>query len=167
MEKEQGTRTQCTVGAAHKVHGRDPMGTEHTKGVTLQAYADLASNEEFTNRERYRAIVVNLPRRLFDLEPHACAAVLEQRPELSGTSWDALLAAVAEHTALRDGHPVHPWMHERARFVDLPWFPIQTLHHMRVEALLLSPSAFLRHGTPVHPSDLDPRGGDKQWPHGA
>ena len=94
------------------------MVTRHTtKGVTLQAYADIATDPGFTNRDRYRAIVVNLARRLHDLEPQACATVLKKRPELSHTPWDALLAAMAEHTALRDGHPVEPWMDEAARFV--------------------------------------------------
>ena len=131
--------------------------------MTLESYAKLPTDTDWSDADLYRAIVVNLPRRLHDLDPRACAAVLKEPPPLTNTPWDALLAAVAEHTALRDGHGLQPWMDEPQRFLRTPWFANTRLHHMRWEALWHSPGAFLRHGTPVHPSDLDARGGDVPW----
>ena len=45
---------------------------------------------------------------------------LEVAPSLSGTEWDALLAAVMEHVAWLTGHPRPDWVDEPARFNDPP-----------------------------------------------
>ena len=75
-----------------------------------------------------------------------------------------MLAASAEHFAERHGHARQPWMNEPERFLDTPWVPIEQGHDSRWEAALYCPGAFTRHGTPMHPSDLDSRGGlDDPW----
>ena len=89
--------------------------------------------------------------------------MLKRAPPLTGTPWDALLAATAEHVARRHGDPLEPWMDESERFLETPWFANTKLHFMRWEALCYPPAAFVRHGTPIHPSDLDARGGDEPW----
>ena len=131
--------------------------------VTLDAYATLAGSPDWTDADIYRAIVCNLPRRLHALDAPTRRRVLTRAPPLTGTPWDALLAATAEHVARRHGDPLHPWMDEPERFLETPWFANSRLHFMRWEALCYAPAAFVRHGTPIHPSDLDARGGDEPW----
>ena len=133
------------------------------EGVTLESYAAIMTAPDWTDADIYRAIVCNLPRRLHALSAEGRRAVLRQAPPLTGTPWDALLAATAEHVARRHGHRTEPWMDEPARFLDVPWVASARLPHMRWEALCYAPAAFIRHGTPIHPSDLDPRGGDRAW----
>ena len=134
--------------------------------LTLDDYARVAVQADWTDLDRYRAIVCNLPRRLRALDAHSRRRVLSSAPPLTGTPWDALLAATAEHVAQRHADPLQPWMNERERFVAIPWFAITRLDFMRWEALVFTPAAFARHGTPVHPSDLDIRGGDEPWENG-
>lgn len=131
--------------------------------VTLDAYARLAQSPDYSDADICRAIVCNLPRRLHALEAPTRRRVLKKAPPLTGTPWDALLAATAEHIARRHGDPQEPWMDEPERFLDTPWLASTRLHFMRWEALCYAPAAFVRHGTPIHPSDLDPRGGDAPW----
>ena len=131
--------------------------------ITLKSYAALTSAPGWTHADIYRAIVCNLPRRLHALSAEDRRSVLKQAPALTGTRWDALLAATAEHVARRHGHPTERWMDEPERFLDTPWVAGARLHPMRWEALCYAPAAFIRHGTPVHPSDLDSRGGDSPW----
>lgn len=138
--------------------------SEHVnKQITLKSYAELAHAPGWAHGDIYRAIVCNLPRRLHALNAEERRAVLRKAPPLSATRWDALLAATAEHIAKRHGHATEPWMDEPERFVDTPWIANAKLHSMRWETLCYAPAAFIRHGTPVHPSDLDPRGGDAPW----
>ena len=134
--------------------------------VMLAGYARLATDSGWSDAERYRAIVCNLPRAMHGLDRQSRRAVLKKAPPLTGTPWDALLAAMAEHIAQRHGDPLEPWMNEPERFVSIPWFGGTKLELMRVESLFMTPGAFARHGTPVHPSDLDERGGDAPWDYG-
>ena len=133
------------------------------RAFTLATYAALAHEATWTRTDIYRAIVCNLPRRLHAMEPLARRHILRNGPPLTGTPWDALLAATAEHIAQRHGDPLQPWMDEPERFLETPWFASAQLHYMRWEALHFAPAAFVRHGTPIHPSDLDARGGDEPW----
>ena len=133
------------------------------KPLTLDTYATLAESPDWTDAHIYRAIVCNLPRHLHALEVPTRRSVLKKAPPLTGTPWDALLAATAEHVARRHGDPLEPWMDEPERFLETPWFANTRLHFMRWEALCYAPAAFVRHGTPIHPSDLDARGGDEPW----
>lgn len=83
---------------------------------------------------------------------------LEVPPRLSGTKWDALLAAVVEHIAWLTGYSSPQWVNERERFNDPP------RNYARIrkgDALCWSPGAFLRHGALADPRDLDRRGGEQ------
>ena len=126
--------------------------TLHMAGVGLP---------DWSEQDLYRAIVVNLPRQLQALDKDARRRVLAAPPPLTHTPWDALIAAVAEHVAMRDGLGIEAWMNAPERFVDEPWLAGNKI--MRWEAMWYTPAAFVRHGTPVHPSDLDERGGDNRW----
>lgn len=131
--------------------------------VNLESYALAVEDPDWAEADLYRAIVCGLPRALVDVDRDTRRAILEKAPPLTGTHWDALLAAMAEHITLRDGNPLAPWMDEPARFLDTPWLDPITIHSMRWEAMWHAPAAFVRHGTPIHPSDLDERGGDPPW----
>ena len=53
-----------------------------------------------------RMIVHDLPRQFMALERNAQRRILEKAPPLTGTAWDALLAAMAEHLAELHNHVV-------------------------------------------------------------
>ena len=100
-----------------------------------------------------------LPRRFHALRREDQAAALVTAPPLTGTPWDALLAAVVEHIARLHDHPVPAWVDEPARFLDPPWM-ISSNAAIAADALLYSPAAFIRHGALPDPLDLDSaRGG--------
>ncbi len=74
------------------------------------------------------------------------AAMIAERPELTGDRhFDAYLAALAEHLAVRRGLSVPAWVHEGERFLDQWWFPtaFRSLHAL---ALVQSPASFRRRG---------------------
>ena len=64
--------------------------------LTLDAYAGLVHEPDWADADIYRAIVVNLPRELHGFDAATRRRVLRDAPPLTGTPWDALLAATAE-----------------------------------------------------------------------
>lgn len=66
-----------------------------------------------------RAILHDLPRRFHDLDRQRQHDVLQQRPELSRTRWDALLAATVEHIAGLHDHEAPTWVNEPERFLNI------------------------------------------------
>ena len=90
--------------------------------LTLETCARVAQEPGRTDADRYRAIVCNLPRRPHALDVQTRRRVLEKVPPLTGTPWDALPEASAEHMARRHTDPLEPWMDEPERFVAIPWF---------------------------------------------
>lgn len=58
---------------------------------------------------------------------------------------DALLAAVAEHVAVRDGTDVPRWALAPGRFLERMWFP-SPVPGFRATAIRESPAAFRRRG---------------------
>ena len=63
----------------------------------------------------------DLPRAFHSLGLERQSRVLDNAPPLTGTPWDALLAAMAEHLAELHGHPTREWMDEPERFLDHTW----------------------------------------------
>ena len=115
------------------------------------------------DRDIQRAIVCSLPRRFHVLGREEQRKTLEERVPLTGTRWDALLAAMVEHVAAR--HDLEPpeWVHERERFLEDTWV-LSPVPVIRREALMFAPAAFLRHGAVPDPKDLDSRGGEtEEW----
>ena len=158
-------RTDTDQDDIRPMTGDCPTTTPSCRTVpfSLDEYAALGHATHLTADSIYRSIVCDLPRSLHQLDAGTQRRILKKAPALSHTPWDALLAATAEHFAERHGHDIEPWMNERERFLDTPWAPNAHHHYSRWEAALYCPGAFTRHGTPIHPSDLDARGGDEPW----
>jgi hypothetical protein len=72
-------------------------------------------------------------------------ALIAERPELTGTRVDALLAGVAEHLAATRDIPCPAWVHDPERFLDSFWFVSETAG-FRAVALAQSPMALKRRG---------------------
>lgn len=107
-----------------------------------------------------RMIVCGFPRWFTSLTHAEQRRQLERRPSLTGTRWDALIAAMAENLAELHDHPIPAWVNEPERFLETTWV-LPESEHMRLEALWYSPPAFIRHGAIPDPADLDDRGGEK------
>ena len=115
---------------------------------------------DFDDMDRYCALMHQLPRQFHSMTKLAQAKALLDPPPLTGTRWDALLAAVVEHVARLHGHPVPEWVNESARFLDIPWV-ISTNQVIAADSVLYAPGAFIRHSVFPDPRDLDVRGGEK------
>ena len=126
--------------------------------LSLTDYTD-AIDERWPEAELKRAILHDLPRRFHALSRTEQAEVLDQAPPRTGTRWDALLAATAEHIARLHDHPLPAWVNEPARFLDRPWV-LSGIGVIRRDAIRYAPAAFIRHGALPDPKDLDARGGE-------
>jgi hypothetical protein len=110
-----------------------------------------------------RAMLHDLPRRFHGLAPEGQRKVLRQRPALTRTRWDALLAATVEHIADLHGHTAPDWVDEPERFLNITWIT-SDVPWIRDNAIAYSPAAFIRHGALPDPRDLDHRGGEQhEW----
>ena len=111
----------------------------------------------------YRWIVCGLARDFHALSSEEQRSALAEPVPLTGTRWDALVAAMVEHVARQHGHEAPAWVDEPERFLDSTWV-VSRLRPIRMNALMYSPAAFLRHGAIPDPRDLDGRGGERhQW----
>ena len=127
--------------------------------LRLQDYSDAVA-EGWKQADLYRAIIHELPRLFHSLDHQAQREVLDEPPELTGSVWDALIAAVVEHVATLHGHEIPAWVQESERFLDTPWV-VSRLPLIRYESLAFAPGAFIRHGAFPDPRDLDARGGER------
>ena len=117
--------------------------------------------EGWNDVELYRLIVRQL-QRSFDSGTEADRrAMLSNRPRLTGTKWDAAIAAVIEHTARVHGYQPPTWVDEPERFLAEP----VKLTNLKTDSdSAWQPGAFLRHGVSIDSRDLDWRTGDgRQW----
>ena len=136
--------------------------TRTTPLLSLQDYAN-AVEQGWPEDDLGRAIIHDLPRRFHALSEDGQRQVLKSAPPLTGTRWDALLAATAEYLCELHGHPVQPWMDEPERFLDETWVLAWT-PSIRSKALAFAPPAFVRHGAVPDPRELDERGGERrEW----
>jgi hypothetical protein len=79
--------------------------------------------------------------------------LLEEAPVPTGDErWDVLLAALAEHLAVRDGVAAPSW--SAARGLRRFWFPFDT-PGARAQALVHAPAAFRRRGVFVADYEID------------
>ena len=126
-------------------------------------YADTIDNA-WNDDERYRMLITDLPRRFHASTRELQARSLEEAPRLTGTRWDALLAAVAEHIAITHGHPVPDWCDDPERSLKIYWMPLPVFgkrfpgRHYRD-----TPGAFLRHGVIIGGRELGPREGHREY----
>ena len=107
-----------------------------------------------------RMVVCGLPRWFNRLTRSEQREALNRRPTLTGTRWDVLLSAMAEHLAELHDHPIPAWVNEPERFLETTWV-LSDVEQIRLESLWYSPPAFIRHGAIPDPADLDRRGGEK------
>ena len=119
-------------------------------------------DEGWPDIELYRLIVRGLQRNFHSGTNADRAALLSRRPHLTGTRWDAALAAVVEHTALTHGWTPPEWVNEPERFLEEP---AQLLGWPRNDNdLVWLPGSFARRGVIIDALDLDERAGDsRQW----
>ena len=71
---------------------------------SFQVYAEIVRDGPDFDYA-YTMLVHHLPRWFHRLAAADQVEALQVRPELTGTRWDALLAALAEHVARLYGHP--------------------------------------------------------------
>ena len=128
-------------------------------GFSLSAYIE-GIGAGWPEGDIARMIVHGLPREFHALSTVDQRAALAERVPLTRTKWDALLAAMVEHVAWLHGHEPPAWVEEPERFLDSTWVqsPIRVI---RMDSLMFSPAAFLRHGAIPDPADLDRRGGER------
>lgn len=124
----------------------------------LPFYARVV-DDGWTEAELMRLYLHELPRTVAAMEPDERARHLGERPPLTGTHWDALLAAVAEHLCELHGMEPPAWSQERERFLRIPWI-VGVTREMQRESTAFAPAAFIRHGAIANPRELDARGGE-------
>ena len=113
-----------------------------------------------------RLIVKGLTRYYHGIDDVDRRTLAAAEPPLTGTVWDAVIAATVEHVCTMHGDEVPAWTQAPERFLKRPWVyrrgPIE-----RGTALANAPAAFIRHNTFIEPRNLDERGGERHvWaPH--
>ena len=133
-----------------------------TDVLTLRAYT-AAIEDGWTQAELMRAILHDLPRRFHALSHAAQTNVLADVPPLTGSRWDALLAATVEHICGLHGHAAPVWVDEPARFLAETWV-VTDVPSIRMNAIAFAPAAFIRHGALPDPRDFDDRCGEhRAW----
>ena len=106
-------------------------------------------------------VVRGIPRSFNRRPREVQAVILEAAPAITGSKWDGMLAAMAEHLAWLDGHAKPTWVDEEGRFNNPPkaYGPV-----LRQNGLATPPAAFIRHGALIAGHELDARGGERvQW----
>ncbi len=131
-------------------------------GLQVAAYAD-AIEEARTDTERYRMLVYDLLRCFRQLDPGEQRQALELPPRLTGTRWDALLAASAEYAAQIHGHPVPAWCCEPERSLRVCWTPLPVFGRVSGFVYPHALGAYLRHGVLVAAWELGPREGRREY----
>ena len=109
---------------------------------------------------RYKLVIHELPRRFHEADRDEQCKVLRESPPLTGTRWDALLAATVEHIARLHDHEPPPWTEEPERFLETPWI-VSRNKCIAAQSLIFCPAAFIRDGALPDPLDLDERGGER------
>lgn len=83
----------------------------------------------------------------------ALTLILDEAPMVGDVRFDALLAAAAEHIAIRWGQPGPPWAVRAGRFLAEPWW-VCDLPSARAEAAVSTPESFRNHGVFISGRDL-------------
>ena len=114
--------------------------------------------------ECFRMLVSDLARRFHESSVEAQRWALKHPPPLTGTKWDSLLAATAEHVATTHDHPIPDWCDDPQRSLRVYWFPLEDYLDGFPGALYRdTPAAFLRHGIIIGNKELGPREGERNY----
>lgn len=118
-------------------------------------------DDGWNDTELYRLIVRQIQRSFHSGTEADRKTLLANRPHLTGTKWDAAIAAVVEHTAEVHGYDAPTWVNEPERFLERA----ASLTRPETDSdSAWQPGAFLRHGVTIDSRDLDWRTGDgRQW----
>ena len=114
-------------------------------------------NEGWTEVELYRMLVRQLQRSFHAGSDADRRTLLANRPRLTGTKWDAVIASVVEHVALRHGYEPPEWVDEAERFLEAPVTALGVEYEVDFAS---QPGPFLRRGITIDARDLDWRTGD-------
>ena len=137
-----------------------------TKNTTIEPMVMTCATgvrEGWNRGELFKLVISGIARQFRHVDEPTREQLLVARPPLTGTPWDALLAAVVEHVATLHGHEPPAWVDEPERFRQRPtgtgvsW---RTTSTMAINGLACAPAAFLRHGVVTDPRDLDERAGE-------
>jgi len=109
-------------------------------------------------------LITDLARRFHESAFETQRIALEHPPTLTGTKWDCLLAATAEHIATTHGHPVPDWCDDPQRSLRIYWFPLEDYVSGFPGALYRdTPAAFLRHGIIIGGKEFGQREGEREY----
>jgi hypothetical protein len=138
-----------------------PGGTERRRAAErrlAELVAEAHSGLRTSTIER--RIVKELLRCYHGLDIEGRRALAAAEPPLTGTIWDAVIAAAVEHACSTHDEPTPAWAEKPERFLREPWVsercPID-----RGTALNNAPGAFIRHNTFIEVRNLDERGGER------
>ena len=140
---------------------RDGTAQKASERTMLDEYV-AGVRAGWSDEDLYRLIIKNTGRRFHNGNEDERQAILKHAPELSGTPWDALIAAVIEHIASTHGYERPAWVDEIERFATEP---VRFLPDGGTDArTACCPGAFLRHGALIDPKSLDSRNGEEaEW----
>ncbi len=109
-------------------------------------------------------LITDLGRRFHQSTREGRRHALATPPPLTGTKWDCLLAAVAEHVAITHDHRVPNWCDDPERSLKIYWFPLEEYVDRFQGALYRdTPAAFLRHGIIIGNKDFGEREGEREY----
>ena len=126
------------IDAAERLNSPPPSGPEPAIQAVEGAY------EGWPLGDLWRVHAYNLAR-LVRTDPGHYMPQLDVEPPLTGTPWDAAVAAIAENTTEIHGCPPPAWVDKAERFVDPFWSACEGALYA-LDEVFLNPPAFTRHG---------------------
>ena len=150
--------TRAVMQASKGEAGKHEQTRENRRSQLSDLAAEARANRDATTLERL--IVKGLTRYYHGIDDEARRALAETEPPLTGTVWDAVIAATVEHACTTHGAEVPAWTQAPERFLKRPWVYRRGLIE-RGTALADAPAAFIRHNTFIEPRNLDERGGER------
>ena len=130
---------------------------------SVAQYADTIENA-WSDDERYRMLISDLPRRFHQSSRDRQEYALNEPPRLTGTNWDSLLAATAEHIAITHAHSVPDWCDDPEWSLKFYWMPLPAFGKS-IPGMVYrdTPGAFLRQVVMVGEYELGEREGHRDF----
>ena len=161
-DRRHACDTETNSGADMQARKPRQARTSSREKIAAAKLSELAAEaregRDATTLERL--IVKGLTRYYYGIDNEARRALAAAEPPLTGTVWDAVIAATVEHACTTHGAEVPAWTQAPERFLKRPWVyrrgPIE-----RGTALANAPAAFIRHNAFIEPRNLDERGGER------
>ena len=128
---------------------------------TARLLDDLAAEALIGGRGLERIMVKGLLREYHGRSREERRRMVEREPPLTGTVWDAVIAAAVEHGCTSHDDPVPAWTQRPERFNPEPVCQANTELSCGTK-LSDAPAAFVRHNTFIDVWSLDHRTGERQ-----